>query len=104
MVKTSYKKGDIYGVEAGDFIGQMFVIVKITDSYVGCLRLPDMDNIRVPKDSFDLGRNMDIIKRIEKLPRKVYKISEAQYIKNEDSNNRWKQSDPSNILDSKKPS
>jgi|GEM_PF-1487748 len=87
MVKTSYKKGEIYGIETGDFVGRMFVIIEITDEFVGCLRLPDMENTKVPKDSFEHGRNTGIITLSEKLPRNVYKVSKAQYYKNEDSNN-----------------
>jgi len=88
MVKTIiYKQGEIYCIEAGDYLGQMFVVVDITEDYVGCLRLPDMDNIKVPRDSFDTGRNTNIITLMEKLPRDVFKISKAQYSKNENSNN-----------------
>ena len=87
MVKTKYKQGEIYCIEAGDYLGQMFVVVDITEDYVGCLRLPDMDNIKVPRESFDTGRNTNIITLMEKLPRDVFKISKAQYSKNENSNN-----------------
>lgn len=87
MVKTKYKRGEIYCIETGDYLGQLFVIVNITEDHVGCLRLPDMDNIKVPRESFDTGRNTDIITLMEKLPRSVFKVSEAQYYKNEDSNN-----------------
>lgn len=87
MVKTLYKQGEVYCIEAGDYLGQMFVVVDIADDHVGCLRLPDMDNISVPKESFDTGRNTNIITLIEKLPRDVFKVSKAQYIKNENSNN-----------------
>ena len=104
MVKTKYKEGEIYGIETGDYTGQMFVVVDITDEYVGCLRLPDMENIKVPKESFEHGRNSDIITLSEKLPRNVYKISKAQYIKNENSNNRLKQPDTPYVLDGEEPS
>jgi len=90
MVTTSYKKQEIYSVEAGDYIGQMFVVIDIADDYVCCLTLPNMENISVPKDSFEQGRNTDIIRFIEKLPKDVFKISVAQYKANENTNNRWK--------------
>jgi len=84
----SYKESQVYAIEAGDYVGQMFVIVDIDDDCVGCLRLPDVKNIKVSKADFDRGRNTDIIKYIEKLPREVYSVSKAQYTKNknEDSN------------------
>ena len=87
MKVSSFKQGEIYGIETGDFAGQMFVIVDIADEYIGCLKLPDMENIKVPTDSFERGRNTGIITLSEKLPRSVYKISKAQYYKNENSNN-----------------
>jgi hypothetical protein len=87
MKVSSFKQGEIYGIETGDFAGQMFVVVDIADEYIGCLKLPDMGNIKVPVDSFERGRNTGIITLSEKLPRSVYKISKAQYYKNEDSNN-----------------
>lgn len=82
MKKTSYNKGEIYAIETGDYVGQMFVVVESRDDYIGCLRLPDMENIHVPKEAFDRGRNNGIMTLMEKLPKKVFKISKAQYIKN----------------------
>ena len=61
MKVLNFKEGEIYGIETGDYIGQMFVIIEITDEYIGCLRLPDMENTKVPKDSFEHGRNTGII-------------------------------------------
>lgn len=89
MMTRPYKERQVYSIEAGDYVGQMFVVVDIQDDYIGCLRLPDVKNIKVPKVDFDRGRNIGIMKYIEKLPRVVYSVSEAQYTKNknEDSNN-----------------
>lgn len=99
-----YKPGEVYAVETGDYVGQMFVVVSKHEAHINCLSLPHMENIEVPKEAFDRGRNNDIITLIEKLPKAIFKVVKAQYKKNEDSNNRWEQSNPSNILDSKKPS
>ena len=60
-----------------------------------------MENIKVPIESFENGRNNDIIKFVEKLPRKVYSVVEAQYNKNENSNNRREQLNTPNVLYSK---
>ena len=79
----TYKKQEIYSVEGGDYIGRMFVVVDITKDDVCCLKLPDMENIKVPKESFEHGRNTGIIRFIEKLPSDVFKTSAAQYEKNE---------------------
>ena len=92
-----YCKRDIYAVEQGDYVGRMFAIVDPRDDVIGCLSLPQMENIEVPKESFDTGRNDDIIKFVEKLPRDVYSVIEAQYKKNEDPNNRRQQFNTPNI-------
>lgn len=86
-MKKAYKEREVYSIEAGDFVGQMFVVVDIQDEYVGCLRLPEVENIKVPKSDFDRGRNIGIMRHIERLPRNVYGVSKAQYLKNENSDN-----------------
>jgi len=70
---------------------------------IGCLSLPKMENIEVPIESFENGRNNDIIKFVEKLPKKVYSVVEAQYKKNEDPNNRRKQLNTPNVSYSESP-
>ena len=97
----SYCKRDIYAVETGDYVGQMFAIVDPRDSIIGCLVLPRMENIEVPIESFDTGRNEDIIKFVERLPKDVYSVIEAQYNKNENSDNRREQLNTPNVLYSK---
>ena len=93
----NYRKRDIYAVEAGDYVGKMFAIVEPKKDAIGCLILPQMENVNVPIESFDNGRNNDIIKFVEKLPNNVYSVVEAQYKKNENSNNRRKQFNTPNI-------
>tara|TARA_R100001591_G_C4333746_1_gene178817 strand:+ start:891 stop:1214 length:324 start_codon:yes stop_codon:yes gene_type:complete len=96
-----YCKRDLYAVQTGDYVGQMFAIVKPTKKFVGCLSIPKMENIEVPVESFDNGRNQDIIKYVEKLPKSVYSVVEAQYKNNENSNNRRQQFNTPNISYSK---
>lgn len=81
------KERDVYAVQTGDYAGQMFIVIKITKDYVACLSVPTMENVKIPMFSFELGRNNDIIKYVERVPRSVYKVSAAQYNKNENSNN-----------------
>ena len=97
----NYCKKDIYAVQTGDYIGQMFVVVDPTEDTIGCLSLPKMENIKVPRESFDNGRNNNIITLVEKLPKKIYSVVEAQYKKNENSNNRREQLNTPNVLYSK---
>ena len=93
----NYRKREIYAVETGDYVGKMFVVVDPKKDTIGCLILPQMENVNVPIESFDNGRNNDIIKLVEKLPKNVYSVVEAQYKKNENSNNRRKQLNTPNI-------
>ena len=92
---------EVYAVQAGDYAGQLFTVVDPKADFIGCLALPVMENIKVPRESFESGRNNDIIKFVEKLPRKVYSVVEAQYKKNEDPNNRREQLNTPNVLYSK---
>jgi|TARA_R110002012_G_scaffold110851_1_gene255582 hypothetical protein len=92
-----YCKKDIYAVQAGDYVGKMFAIVDPKKDAIGCLILPVMENIDVPIESFDNGRNDDIIKFVERLPTDVYSVVEAQYKKNENPDNRRKQLNTPNI-------
>jgi len=98
-----YYKREVYAVQTGDYVGQMFAIVDPTEDVIGCLSLPKMENIEVPIESFENGRNNDIIKFVEKLPKKVYSVVEAQYKKNEDPNNRRKQLNTPNVSYSESP-
>jgi len=99
----NYRKREIYAVETGDYVGKMFVVVDPKKDTIGCLILPQMENVNVPIESFDNGRNNDIIKLVEKLPKNVYSVVEAQYKKNENSNNRRKQFNTPNISYSENP-
>ena len=97
----NYSKKQIYAVETGDYVGQMFVVVEVSNDAIGCLSLPKMENIKVPRESFDSGRNNDIIKLVEELPKNVYSVVEAQYNKNENSDSRRQQLNTPNVLYSK---
>ena len=44
----NYRKRDIYAVEAGDYVGKMFAIVEPKKDAIGCLILPQMENVDVP--------------------------------------------------------
>ena len=87
MDQKSIKKRQCYAVQTGDFVGQMFMVCEVTDEEVGCLSVPAMENVKVPKDKWIIGRNSDILDFVEVLPRQTFKVIQAQYNKNEDSNN-----------------
>ena len=92
-----YCKRQVYAIETGDYVGKMFAVVDPKKEAIGCLILPQMENIDVPIESFDNGRNNDIIKLVEKLPKKVYSVVEAQYKKNENPDNRRQQLNTPNV-------
>ena len=96
-----YSKQQIYAVQTGDYVGQMFAVVDIQNDFIGCLSIPKMDNVIVPLEAFDSGRNNDIIKLVEELPNDVYEVVESQYNKNVNSDNRRQQFNTPNILYSK---
>ncbi len=96
-------KRELYAVQTGDYVGQMFAVVNPTKKFIGCLSIPKMENIDVPIESFDNGRNNDIIKLVEKLPKKVYSVVEAQYKDNENSDNRRQQLNTPNVSYSESP-
>ena len=92
-----YCKRQVYAIETGDYVGKMFAVVDPKKESIGCLILPQMENIDVPIESFDNGRNNDIIKLVEKLPKKVCSVVEAQYKKNENPDNRRQQLNTPNV-------
>ena len=87
MDQRSVNKRQCYAVQTGDYVGQMFIVCEVTDKVVGCLAVPDMKTVKVPKDKWTIGRNSGIIEYVETLPDEVYMVSETQYTVNEDSNN-----------------
>lgn len=90
-----------YAVTTGDYVGEIFIYIKSNDSNYEFLSIPKNINRVVPKEKFEFGLEASIIEHVECIPRSVYKVIKAQFYSNENSNNRRKQSDPSNILDSK---
>jgi len=81
-VMDPIKKREMYAVNNGDYVGQMFAVIAVDKDNVSCLSMPSMENVEVPLDKFDLGRNSDIITLVEKLSRDIWKTCEAQYNKN----------------------
>jgi len=81
------KKRELYACSQGDFVGKTFVVINVEGQTVNCLQLPEMKNIKISTESFDNGRNSDIIELVEVLPKDVFEVTAAQYHKNEDSNN-----------------
>ena len=88
MIKK-IKQGDMYACHHGQFAGQMFCFIcrdKKEQTY-NFLRMPDMITTKISQKDFDNGVKNEIIKLVEKVPKYVFKVIEAQYKKNENTNN-----------------
>lgn len=79
FLKKGIKKGDVYAVQRGDYVGQLFnYIKKDGDEYV-FLSIPEMKIQRVPIEKFDFAKEHEIIEYVESLPRNIFKVVERQY-------------------------
>ena len=88
MIKK-IRQGDMYACHHGQFAGQMFCFIcrdKKEQTY-NFLRMPDMITTKISQKDFDNGIKNEIIKLVEKVPKYVFKVIEAQYKKNENTNN-----------------
>jgi hypothetical protein len=73
------KKGSVYAVQVGDYVGQFFNYVKKDDSNYFFLSTPNVEIVKVPKEKFDFALNNGIIEYVETLPRNIFKVIKAQY-------------------------
>ena len=88
MIKK-VRQGDMYACHHGQYAGQMFCFIcrdKKEQTY-NFLRMPDMITTKISQKDFDNGVKNEIIKLVEKVPKYVFKVIEAQYKKNENTNN-----------------
>ena len=89
---SKIRQGNMYACHHGQFAGQMFCFIcrnKKEHTY-NFLRMPEMITTAIPQKDFDEGLSQGVIKFMEKVPKYVFKVIEAQYKKNESSNNRRK--------------
>lgn len=76
------KKGCVYAITAGKFLGELFVFVEKKSETFMFLSLPTMTIRDVPVDKFELGLKERIIDIVERLPRDIFSICIKQYRKN----------------------
>lgn len=76
------KKGFIYAVTAGTFLGELFVYVEKTKNSYSFLSLPDMKIRDVPLDKFEFGLKNSILEPVKRLPRDIYNTCIKQFNKN----------------------
>jgi hypothetical protein len=90
----------IYAVTTGDYVGEMFIYIDDTVAMYNFLSVPKNINRVIPKEKFDYAMNTGIIEYVETAPKHVYRVAAAQYKYNENTNNRRKQPDTPDVLDS----
>ena len=79
IFKSKIKRGDVYAVQAGDFVGQLFNFIKKDKDDYMFLSIPTMEIQRVPIEKFDLAKEQGIIEYVETLPRNIFKVIKAEY-------------------------
>jgi hypothetical protein len=79
--------GNAYAVQTGDYAGEMLVYISTDFMFHKFLSIPLMKNRNIPKDKFIFGMNNHIIEYVERVPKQFLSVIEAQYQKNENSNN-----------------
>lgn len=78
------KKGDVYAVQTGDYVGEMLIFVDDDPEFYMFLSTPKMVNREIPKDKFDIGKQNEIIEYVETLPKDVFKVVKKQFEANRD--------------------
>lgn len=79
LFKKKIRKGDVYAVQAGDFVGQMFNFVEQKGDDYCFLTTPEIKIQKVPIEKFDFAKEHEIIEYVETLPRNIFKVIKAQY-------------------------
>ena len=86
------RQGNMYAVHHGDYAGQMFCYINQNrkEQLYNFLSIPEMKTIAITQADFNEGMKNDLVKYVEKVPKYVFKVIEAQFLKNESINNRRK--------------
>lgn len=82
------KSGEIYAVHSGAYAGEMLIFIDSDIDDYKFLSIPNIINRCVPKASFDLAWNSDIIEYVDDGPSDVISVCVKQYYYNENSNHR----------------
>ena len=76
---TQPKKGNIYAVGTGIYVGEMFVFVKEIDNEYNFISIPKNVNRVVPKDKFKLGLESKILDYVGPIDANVFVLLEKQF-------------------------
>ena len=86
FIKSKYEVGNVYACQAGDHVGKFLIFMSdMTDQFghYGFITTPELENLWIPEDKFDLGLKNEIIEYVEKVPRFVRKTLKAKFEENE---------------------
>jgi hypothetical protein len=81
-VKPHPKRGYIYAVTKGTYLGELLVYCKTMNESHGFLSMPKMINRVIPVEKFQFGLDNGIVDVVERLPRNIYDTCLRQYNKN----------------------
>jgi hypothetical protein len=79
--KGNLKDGDVYAVQAGDYVGELWIYME-SDEDNHYFLAPNKVNREIPKEKFDFGKEHDIIEFVETTPRNIFKVLKEQFDKN----------------------
>lgn len=80
------KEKSLYAIHTGDYAGQIFAFISKDEESYNFLAMPGMRNIKVPVKDLTEGLEKEIIVFVETPPDDVFEVIEAQYKKNENTN------------------
>lgn len=81
------KRGYIYAVSTGAYLGKFFVYIEEDKEHKMFLTIPDMQRELVIHDDFKAGLDNNILEFQEILPKKICSVCESQYNKSNEVNN-----------------
>lgn len=82
-LKKKIREGDMYAVQTGDYVGEMWTFIKESLRSYEFLATPKMENRSTPKDKFDIGKDNAIIEYVETVPRDIFQVIKRQWEDNE---------------------
>lgn len=92
----------LYAVHHGDYAGEMLLFIRKNEDSIDFLVIPHNTNRTIPRDKFESGWNLGIIKFVEHLPKDVHKVAVAQFKQNNaNTSHRWSESNAPDLLDRK---
>lgn len=83
MFFSKLKLGSTYACQTGIHAGKLLIFMESKGDDYAFLSVPTMENALIPKKEFDFGLNNSIIEYVERVPKEVRKVTQAQYKSNE---------------------